>query len=117
MRTIQQAAQCAIDVQDACNLSGVLGAFKDIVHDTIWPEARRLGKGTEWVNKHAICTLFLDKLADLNCPGREAGTVGDFHPAYEECHRLANEGKEAKEPFIKDPTCALCDEGDTDHEH
>lgn len=82
MRTMQQAAQCAIDVQDACNLSGVLGAFNDIVFNTLWPEARRLGLGTEWVNQHPICTLFLDKLSDLN---RRA----DFYDAYNKCETLA----------------------------
>lgn len=101
MRTMQQAAQCAIDVQDACNLSGVLAAFKDIVHDTLWPEARRLNKGTDWVNQHPICTLFIDKLADLNCPGRECGTVGDFYPAYEECIRLAAIAPESVESDLE----------------
>jgi hypothetical protein len=63
---IQQAAQAALDCQDACNLSGVLASFKEVVHEVIWPEARRIGKGTEWVNQHPICTLFLNKLSSLN---------------------------------------------------
>jgi hypothetical protein len=63
---IQEAARVALDCPDACNLSGVLASFKEIVHDVLWPEARRLGKGTEWVNQHPICTLFLSKLASLN---------------------------------------------------
>lgn len=87
MRTIQQAAQCAIDVQDACNLSGVLGAFNDIVFDTLWPEARRIGQGTEWVNTHPICTLFLDKLCDLN-------QRADFYAAYGACEELAKKTHE-----------------------
>src|SRR5712664_17795 len=64
--TIQQAARTALDCQDACNLSGVLASFKEIVHEVIWPEARRLGKGTEYVNAHPIVTLFLSKLCSLN---------------------------------------------------
>jgi len=64
--TIQEAARTALDCQDACNLSGVLASFKEIVHEVIWPEARRLGKGSEWVNKHCICVLFLSKLCSLN---------------------------------------------------
>src|SRR6266478_9233652 len=64
--TIPEAAQTALDCQDACNLSGVLASFKEIVHEVLWPEARRLGHGTRWVNEHPICTLFLDKLASLN---------------------------------------------------
>jgi hypothetical protein len=42
--TIQQAAKTAFLVQDGCNLSGVLASFKEIVHEVIWPEPRRLGK-------------------------------------------------------------------------
>jgi hypothetical protein len=44
----------------------VLASFKEIVHEVIWPEARRLGKGTEWVNSHPVVTLFLSKLCSLN---------------------------------------------------
>ncbi len=60
--TIQEAARVALDCQDARNLSGVLASFKEIVHEVIWPEARRLGKGTEYVNTHPVVTLFLSKL-------------------------------------------------------
>jgi len=63
-------------------LSGVLASFNRIVMDVLWPEARRLGKGTEFVNQHCICTLFLDKLCDLN--GR-----GEFYKAYTEVEALA----------------------------
>ncbi len=83
---IKKAAQTAIDCQDACNLSGVLASFKVIVHEVIWPEARRLNKGTDWVNSHPICTLFIDKLADLN--GR-----ADFGPAYRACELIAETGE------------------------
>jgi len=72
--TIQTAAQIALDCQDACNLSGVLASFKEIVHEVIWPEARRLGKGTDYVNTHPIVTLFLSKLCSLN--------RGDFYCDY-----------------------------------
>jgi hypothetical protein len=64
--TIQQAAKTALECQDACNLSGVLASFKEIVHEVLWVEARRIGQGTAWVNQHPICTLFLSKLASLN---------------------------------------------------
>lgn len=65
-KTMQEAAQMALDCQNGCNLSGIALAFSEIVRDTLWEEARRLGKGTDWVNRHPICTLFLDKLSDLN---------------------------------------------------
>jgi hypothetical protein len=69
--TLQQAAQTALDCQDACNLSGVLVSLQDIVSTVLWSEAWRLGKGTDWVNEHPIVTLMLDKLDDLN--GRKVG--------------------------------------------
>ena len=83
--TIQQAARVVLDCQDACNLSGVLASFKEIVHETLWPEARRLGKGTEWINQHPICTLFLSKLGSLNRGYFEC----DYPPANDACERLA----------------------------
>jgi hypothetical protein len=64
--TLREAAQTAIDIQDACNLSGVLRTFDSVVSDVIWPEARRLGQGTDYVNRHPIVRVFLAKLADLN---------------------------------------------------
>jgi hypothetical protein len=63
---MQMAAQSAIDVQNASNLSGVLKSLNDIVQETLWPEARAIGKGTEWINTHPIVTLYLSKLASLN---------------------------------------------------
>ena len=83
--TIQEAARVALECQDACNLSGVLASFKEIVHEVIWPEARRLGKGTEWVNQHPICTLFLSKLGSLNLGYFEC----DYPRASEVCEILA----------------------------
>jgi hypothetical protein len=64
--TIQDAAREAIAVQDAVNLSGVLHSFHEIVSEVLWPEARKQGKGTDFVNRHPIVTLFLHKLCDLN---------------------------------------------------
>ncbi len=83
--TLRDAAQTALDVQNACNLSGVLASFTEIVHEVIWPEARRLGHGTEWVNEHPICTLFLSKLGSLNRGYYEC----DFMHASDACEALA----------------------------
>jgi len=65
MMTYQQAAQAALQVQDASNLSGVAHTF-DQAMAALWDEAHRQGKGTAWVNQHPIVTLFLDKMASLN---------------------------------------------------
>ena len=88
--TIQEAAQSAILCQDACNLSGVLASFHNVVMDVLWPEARRLGKGTEWVNSHPIVGLFLSKLVDLN--GDQ-----DFSQAYDAVKKLAEQPESSKE--------------------
>lgn len=85
--TLQQAAQTALDCQDACNLSGVLNSFATIVHDVIWPEARRLERGTAFVNEHPIVVLFLDKLSSLaRCQHLGAPRVME---AFAACEKLA----------------------------
>ena len=70
----------AVVVQDACNLSGVVHSFAEVV-SRIWEEAHEKGKGTDWVNKHPICMLFADKILSL------AGGNGDenFRKAYAAC--------------------------------
>lgn len=93
--TLQQAAQTALDIQDGCNLSGILRAFTDIVFETLWPVAREQGNGTDpWVNQHPICTLFLDKLASLNrsqclC----SDNMHSFNTAYDLVVTLADGGE------------------------
>jgi hypothetical protein len=89
--TMKEAAQTALDVQDACNLSGVLNSFASIVMDVIWPEAHRTAHGTEWVNTHPIVTLFLDKLASLNRSQCFCDTKGVVRDAYNAVHKLAEE--------------------------
>jgi hypothetical protein len=64
--TYKQAAQTALDAQNACNLSGVVKSLAGPVMDALWEQARANGKGTDFINTHPIVTLFLDKLASLN---------------------------------------------------
>jgi hypothetical protein len=90
--TIQEAARTAITVQDAVNLSGVLHSFSEIVTEVIWPEARKQGKGTDFVNRHPIVTLFLSKLASLN--GTDClctHCLARFSDANRECESIAQE--------------------------
>lgn len=68
---IRKAARDAIQVQDACNLSGVVHAW-DRAMGALWEVAHRDGKGTDWVNRHPICKLFAFKAALLaRVPGAE----------------------------------------------
>lgn len=64
-RSLQQAAQTALEAQNAVNLSGVLHSLDEII-EVLWAEARKQRKGTEYVNTHPIVTLFLHKLSSLN---------------------------------------------------
>lgn len=56
--------QDAINVQDACNLSGVVHSFSRVMH-LIWEEARELNQGTEYVNRHPIAVMYSNKIASL----------------------------------------------------
>lgn len=71
--TIQEAAKLALDVQDACNLSGVVRSFAEVT-EVLWSEARAQNAGTDFVNRHPITRLFADKLVSLSGPCQ----LGDF---------------------------------------
>jgi len=67
----------AIQVQDACNLSGVVHKFSRIM-TKIWEEARKdenKGYGTEWVNKHPIAVMYAEKIAHLTTGQTLPGTA------------------------------------------
>lgn len=81
--TIARAAALALDVQDACNLSGVVRSFA-LVTEALWEEARRTDQGTEWVNQHPVSVLFVNKMDSLV---RDSGEK--FSRAYDECEKLA----------------------------
>lgn len=92
MPTLQRAAVVALQVQDAVNLSAVVLEFHEVLRETMWPEARKRGLGMDWINRHAITTLFLDKLCDLN------GVVTDSNKlalAYAEVKAIAESKLEA----------------------
>jgi hypothetical protein len=81
MRTLKQLAQEALDIQDACNLSGVAYAFGRMMNDLC-----ELGLHTEQRNTHPIVTLYLDKMNSLNGI-QELGNINVFK-AYNECEKL-----------------------------
>lgn len=84
--TIKDLAKQAIEVQDACNLSGVVHAFSRAV------TAMRveLNMDTPTCNGHAVTILFLDKLNSL--AGIQALGDTDYfnkvQKAYDECLKL-----------------------------
>ena len=86
LMTIQEAAQSALDVQDASNLSGVVFHFARVMQ-AICDDSHSEGTGTRERNRHPIVTMYLLKLCELN------GCGSTLHESYEraeaECLRLA----------------------------
>lgn len=74
--------QRAIDVQDACNLSGVAISFAAVMKK-ICAEANEMSAGTEWKNTHPIAVLYTCKMISLTGDGMCGGVM--FHQAYMEC--------------------------------
>lgn len=46
----------ALSSQSASNVSGLVHTLSSTMH-AIWRDARELGEGTDWVNRHPICFL------------------------------------------------------------
>lgn len=84
--TLQQAAQQALDVQDASNLSGVTCAFARVMQ-AICDDSRTRQTGTRERNTHPIVTMFLLKMCELN--GCGSTLHESYEPAEAECMRLA----------------------------
>jgi hypothetical protein len=81
-RTMKQLAKEALDVQDACNLSGVAIAFGEVMRELgAQPECT----GTDWKNRHPIAVMWSSKIASLT--GSEDTLT--FSHAYDDCKRLA----------------------------
>ena len=68
------ACREAIDVQGACNLSGVVRSFARATEvleafgratDVLWDVARHYGHATDWVNRHPVCRLFAEQVVWL----------------------------------------------------
>jgi hypothetical protein len=66
-RTEQELITEAVQVQDACNLSGVVFSFARAM-ERLCVLSRENGGGTEWRNKHTVCKLYADKILHL-CGG------------------------------------------------
>lgn len=87
VRSWKSMAQEAINVQDACNLSGVVHSFSRIIKD-VRERLRLEGKeSTENVNTHPVCILYADKINSLSI-GAKSG-ANPFGGAYGECKDLA----------------------------
>lgn len=70
MRTMKELAQRAIDVQTACNLSGVVISFADDIRVLRQHLQAEGNCSTDTVNMHPMCVLYATQIAYL------AGTSG-----------------------------------------
>lgn len=59
-RTLKELAKEALDVQDACNLSGVAHGFARAMSDLM-----EHTRGTDQRNTHPVAVLWADKIAHL----------------------------------------------------
>jgi hypothetical protein len=86
MKTLEQLARDALDVQDACNLSGVVHAFSNVM--TALREHARAGnwENTDKLNHHPIAIMWASKIASLT--GCENGLA--FSMSYDWCFGKAN---------------------------
>lgn len=76
----RKLAKDALDVQNACNLSGVVHEFSRAM-DSLWSLARYAGEGTEWVNTHPVSILYSSKIASL--------TGSESMPRFSAAHQWA----------------------------
>lgn len=74
--------QTAIDLQNACNLSGLAQTLAQMTTE-IWEEARENGEGTEYVNRHPAVVLMLAQMLALST-GEELNPQ-TYHDALEAC--------------------------------
>lgn len=94
MNTIQQAAQSAIDVQNACNLSGVAQSFAQAM---LILRAQPACQGTKWANEHPIAVLYAVQIAFLTGVAVIADNRYNYNKCYSECEKLALQTDEQRQ--------------------
>lgn len=86
MKTINQAAAAAIQVQSACNLSGVVRSYAEALAILLrQPDCT----GSEWVARHPVSVLFAVQVAWLTGIAGESHADG-YSAAYAACVALAS---------------------------
>jgi len=90
----------AIEVQNACNLSGVALSFAQVMCH-INEEAQACGQGTDWKNRHPIVRLWVDKLADLAGMRMDFVKIEHYVEALHECQRRVAEWETGEEVVLE----------------
>lgn len=88
-RPMSELADEALAAQDDCNLSDVVDAWSRAITD-LWDHAMAIGKGTDWVNEHAVNVLFASKASSLT----RSESLDVFSSAYDQCQFFASLGHE-----------------------
>lgn len=91
---MQEAARMALLSQSACNLSGLVHDLSKHLTEALWPKARLLGQGTDWVNQHPVVRLFVFQLKYLSGLDHEAAEKREqeaYGEATKACKELAGE--------------------------
>lgn len=65
VRSWKELAQEVLDCQDACNLSGIVKSFANVVAEVRARLESENKGGTDNVNEHPVCQLWADKIAHL----------------------------------------------------
>jgi hypothetical protein len=86
-RTLQDLAQEALDVQNACNLMGVVSGM----HRAMVALSQLGVNGTDALNTHSITKLWADKVVHL--AGLRGTSCVDWNNIYEEIETLAKGSK------------------------
>jgi len=85
MRTLKELATEALQVQDACNLSGVLHAWSRSITELRVLLEGQTGFSTDKLNRHPISVVWADKVASLTGTQNDTKSVFD---AFGWCHDL-----------------------------
>ena len=72
----------AMQVQNACNLSGVVKSFAAVM-EKIFDKGFDERQGTEWINHHPICRLYAEQIAYLTGAGTPSN-MESYRRAYNE---------------------------------
>lgn len=88
VRSWKELAKEALDIQNACNLSGLVYAFAAIIKEIRCRLNDEGVNSTDIINTHPICILFTDKLASL-ASGDNSSL--NFWKAYDWAKKMADE--------------------------
>lgn len=88
-KSLAQLAKEAIEVQDACNLSGVVHSFSRTIGRLRQILENQPDFSTEKLNSHPICILWASKISSLT--GLGGGFCNRFGDAYTECRKIISD--------------------------